>query len=33
MITWRADYGGEPDYTMYVPVDDMLADLRVALES
>ncbi|MGH8774396.1 MAG: peroxiredoxin family protein [Jiangellaceae bacterium] len=27
-IQWRADYGGEPDYTMYVPVDDLLADLR-----
>ncbi|WP_025273119.1 peroxiredoxin family protein [Haloglycomyces albus] len=26
-ITWRADYGGEPDYTMYVPVDGILADL------
>lgn len=32
VITWRADYGGEPNYTMYVPVDDMLADLRLALE-
>lgn len=31
-ITWRADYGGAPNYTMYVPVDDMLADLRQALE-
>lgn len=31
VITWRADYGGEPNYTMYVPVDDMLADLRLAL--
>lgn len=27
-IQWRADYGGAPDYTMYVPVDQMLADLR-----
>lgn len=27
-ITWRADYGGAPNYTMYVPVDDLLADLR-----
>jgi peroxiredoxin Q/BCP len=27
-ITWRADYGGAPDYTMYVPVDKLLADLR-----
>lgn len=32
VITWRADYGGAPNYTMYVPVDDMLADLRLALE-
>lgn len=27
-IQWRADYGGAPDYTMYVPVDQLLADLR-----
>lgn len=26
-IVWRADYGGAPDYTMYVPVDKILADL------
>ncbi|WP_165984974.1 peroxiredoxin [Streptomyces sp. YIM 98790] len=26
-IQWRADYGGAPDYTMYVPVDKLLADL------
>ncbi|MFF5035643.1 peroxiredoxin family protein [Nocardia salmonicida] len=26
-ITWRADYGGAPDYTMFVPTDKMLADL------
>lgn len=32
VITWRADYGGAPNYTMYVPVDDMIADLRLALE-
>ena len=31
-ITWRADYGSAPNYTMFVPVDDMLADLRVALK-
>jgi peroxiredoxin len=28
MIEWRADYGGPPDYTMYLPVDRLLADLR-----
>jgi peroxiredoxin Q/BCP len=27
-IQWRADYGGAPNYTMYVPVDQLLADLR-----
>ena len=27
-IRWRADYGGAPDYTMYVPVNRLLADLQ-----
>ncbi len=27
VITWRADYGGAPDYTMYLPTDRLLADL------
>ncbi|GAB3033789.1 hypothetical protein GCM10027052_09000 [Parafrigoribacterium mesophilum] len=27
-ITWRADYGGAPNYTMFVPVDQLLADLQ-----
>ena len=27
-IEWRADYGGAPDYTMYVPVPKILADLE-----
>lgn len=26
-IQWRADYGGAPDYTMYVPVHRLLSDL------
>ncbi|MEV7572955.1 redoxin domain-containing protein [Pseudarthrobacter sp. NPDC089323] len=26
-IQWRADYGGAPDYTMYVPVHKLLSDL------
>lgn len=26
-IAWRADYGGAPDYTMFVPTDKLLADL------
>ena len=27
-IQWRADFGGAPNYTMDVPVDQLLADLR-----
>ncbi len=27
-IRWRADYGGPPRYTMYVPVTRLLTDLR-----
>ncbi|WP_460820235.1 peroxiredoxin family protein [Nocardioides korecus] len=27
-ILWRADYGGAPNYTMYVPVDRLLAQLK-----
>jgi len=26
-IDWRADYGGPPDHTMYLPTEKMLADL------
>jgi peroxiredoxin len=26
-IRWRADYGGKPDYTMFLPTAKMLADL------
>jgi peroxiredoxin len=32
-ITWRADYGGAPKYTMYVPVDQLLFDLKSDTES
>lgn len=31
-IRWRADYGGAPDYTMYVPNPTLLAELRSVLE-
>jgi peroxiredoxin Q/BCP len=31
-IRWRADYGGAPKYTMDVPVDHLLADLRAGLQ-
>ena len=29
-IGWRADYGGAPKYTMFVPTTDLLADLKTA---
>jgi len=31
MILWRADFGGSPNYTMYVPVWQLLSDLRAGL--
>ncbi len=31
-IRWRADYGGAPNYTMYVPSGSLLADLRAGLD-
>lgn len=31
-VRWRADYGGAPDYTMYVKTDALLDDLRAGLE-
>ncbi|MGI8746848.1 MAG: peroxiredoxin family protein [Deinococcus sp.] len=27
-IRWRADYGGAPDYIMFVPVPNLLADMK-----
>ena len=30
-IQWRADYGGAPDYTMFLPAANLLADLRRGL--
>jgi len=30
-IVWRADYGGAPKYTMFVPDDELLAQLRRAI--
>lgn len=30
-IRWRADYGGAPNYTMYLPVPSLLADMRTGL--
>lgn len=31
-IQWRADYGGAPKYTMYVPVPNLIADLQKGLQ-
>lgn len=31
-IRWRADYGGAPKYTMFVPDDTLLADLRQGMK-
>ncbi len=31
VIRWRADYGGAPKYTMYVPMDRLVADIREGL--
>lgn len=28
VIRWRADYGGPPEYTMFVPTDRLLTDLK-----
>lgn len=30
-IRWRADYGGAPKYTMYLPVPDLVADIKLGL--
>jgi peroxiredoxin Q/BCP len=32
-IRWRADYGGEPDYTMFLPTAKMLTDLTAEQKS
>jgi peroxiredoxin Q/BCP len=32
-IQWRADYGGAPDYTMYLPVPALLTDLTDGLDA
>lgn len=30
-IRWRADYGGGPHYTMYVPISALIADMKEGL--
>jgi len=32
-IRWRADYGGAPNYTMYVPITNLVAALREGLHA
>lgn len=32
-IEWRADYGGAPNFTMFLPVPNLLSDLRRGLGS
>lgn len=27
-IRWRADYGGPPNYTMYIPISNLVADIE-----
>ncbi|QJY47843.1 redoxin domain-containing protein [Pseudonocardia broussonetiae] len=33
VIQWRADYGGPPNYTMYVPGSQLLDDLRATRQA
>ncbi len=32
-IVWRADYGGAPKYTMYVPVANLVTDMLQGIET
>ena len=32
IIRWRADYGGAPRYTMYVPMPNLIADIEQGLK-
>ncbi len=31
-IRWRADYGGPPNYTMYVPISNLIADIKAGMK-
>ena len=33
VIRWRADYGGPPNFTMYLPVDVLLGDIQQGLKA
>lgn len=32
-VLWRADYGGAPKYTMFLPVDALLRDLKTGMQN
>ena len=32
-IKWRADYGGAPNYTMHVPISNLIADLKEGMKA
>jgi peroxiredoxin Q/BCP len=32
-IKWRADYGGSPNYTMYVPISNLVEDIKRGLHA
>lgn len=32
-IRWRADYGGPPNYTMYVPIGNLIADIEAGMKA
>ncbi len=33
IIRWRADYGGPPAYRMFIPVDQLLSDIKAGLKA
>jgi peroxiredoxin Q/BCP len=32
-IRWRADYGGPPAYTMYIPIGNLIADIKAGAKA
>lgn len=32
-IRWRADYGGPPNYTMYIPISNLIADIKAGTKA
>jgi hypothetical protein len=32
IIKWRADYGGSPNYTMYLPIANLISDMSKGLD-